>query len=270
MKKVFALVLVILALVSAAPASAQKNIQPMPVAPTGIAGYVTTYNGGVPTEVTLVFTRVDHDYDTWMAFANQATAKRFGLCSTGQVKDCVFPDGRYLITDLPEPADEFNTWREIDVRAEAKGFVHYISHQVRVSTDGSMLVFAQPIMMYASGFETSKTYMWWVNERVVGVGVVARQDWEENVLVEFAFKGSSWQKAQMNYGTAFDLEKVGPDQKFVYRYFWAPQSYLGSYGGSFCGTVTIRSSQNAEDIRETLKEVCVGLRPQTFTKLQEK
>ena len=236
---------------------------PMPIRPTGLTGQVTNYYGTPIYGATITVSLVHQDAETGQLFADHATAKKFGLCETGKTVDCIRKDGVYTIasSSLPPSDNPYDMWRTIDVRAEANGFVHHLTDMVWVGMDGSMLTTAPTIFMYEDGFATSDTYAWYVNDKIIAVGLWARQDWEEDVVVDFSFKGSSWTKVQVDYGMTYSTsEKVGPNGVWIVRYFWAPQNATANYGGSVCGTVQIRSAYEAESVKAQTKEVCVKLR----------
>ena len=239
------------------------SVPPMPIKPTGLEVQVMSYYGMPISGATVTISLVHQDAGTGEWFADHSTSKKFGKCEAAQVVDCIRKDGRGTISNpsLPPSDNPYDSWRVLDVRAEANGFVHHLTSVVWVGTDGDMIVTAPTIYMYESGFATSDAYAWYTSDRIIAVGLWARQNWDENVIVDFSFKGSSWTKVQVDYGTTYSTsEQVGPNGVWIIQEFWAPQNATASYGGSVCGTIQVRSAYEAESVKAQTKEVCVKLR----------
>ena len=251
MKKLFAILVALIA-ATATPAFAQNMtmLAPViPVVPFGITGTVMANGWPVPN-ATVNLKRVDYDYQTREYFANPATATKVTTDS----------NGRYFAKDLPAPLDGFSSWREVQVQAEAPGLIHFTSEALRFRLDGRSLVSAPDIVMWNAGLKTSQAYMWWEREGVVAVGFWARiEGWSETLAIDFRFKGSSWTKAEADYGSVTVFAEIDPTTKWIQRKFYAPQGVV--YGESFCAEVSLKGVYDARDGRENLKQVCVGLMP---------
>ncbi|HEY4508967.1 MAG TPA: hypothetical protein VJC13_01640 [Candidatus Paceibacterota bacterium] len=235
------------------------------IKPTGIQGRVQDYWGNPIPGASLVVSIVRPDGQSGQPFADHATAKKFGPCESGKTTDCVRKDGNYSIpnSSLPQSDNKYDAWRTIDLRGEAKGFVHHLANPVQISLDGTSNQQVQAVQMYESGFATSQAYAWRVNDRVTAVGFWMRQNWTETVSVNFTFRGSAWTAVQAEYGMTPVYAEVGQGPQgngvWVERWFWTPQSPTAQFGGSFCGTIQISSAYEVEQVKADLKEVCVKL-----------
>lgn len=261
-----AILTALIIMITATPTYAQIGsvVSTSVVPATGITGQILDENGLPVPNATIIVSRVDMDYGTGYYFVNSATAKKFGPC-TSSAKNCVDTNGRYLVTDVPEAIEGFGAGRELDIRAEAKGLAHFITMPTRVWLGGRYVVTASPTLMYRLGFESSDAYMWWYNDKIVAIAVAARQDWSEDIVVDFEFKGSSWTKAEVGYGTTTVIDNVDTDWRWIVRLFWAPsEDGMATFGGNFCGTVTMRSLYDEKFVKERLPQVCVGLQPEVL------
>lgn len=251
MMKVIWTLMALFSFVAVAPAMAQTTTRP--IVSAGVEIYVVAPNGDYVNEVKLVLARVDIA-ESGRQFVNLGTKKEFASIGA---------EGRHFIPAeaLPAAADDASGIRLVDIRAETRGFGHWADSPIRVWTNGADTIHAGSITMYPQGSEFSRTYMWQDSPGTFVIGFYARQEWREVLSVDFAFKGTAWQKAEVDFGKQTTYTVVGTDWKFVYQRFYTPQAdNLGNFGGSFCGTVTIRGA-DVEDVRERLETKCLDRKP---------
>ncbi len=255
----------------ASPAQAQKprvvrSITPTAITQTGIKGRVIMYENLQPVAGSSVdVSLMRQHWQTGESFSDHATAKKFGPCEAGKTVDCVRKNGSYEISanSLPKSDNPFDPWRVLDIRGEAPGYVHYIGNIVQVGTDGSNMTYVPDIYLYKN-IEVGEAQAWWVDDKVIAFGFWSKQDWNEDVIVDFILGGTSWTVSQVQYGSVISFETVGPGEGsgvWIQKEFWAPEGTAGYVSSSACGTIQIRSAYFAEWVKAQLKEVCIPLRP---------
>jgi hypothetical protein len=239
---------------------------PAAITQTGITGRVVMYENLQPVAgASIVVSLVREHWQTQEWFADNSTAKRFGPCESGKTVDCIRKNGSYTISagSLPKSDNEYDSWRNLDVRGEALGHIHYLGNLTRVGLDGSTLTYVPDIYLYKN-MEVGQAQAWWVDNEVIAFGFWSKQDWEEEVVIDFILGGTSWTVSQVKYGSVMSFETVGPGEGYgvwIQKEFWAPEGTAGYVGSSACGTIQIRSAYFAEWVKAQLKEVCVPLRP---------
>lgn len=260
----------IMLMLIASPAMAQKprvvrSITPTAITQTGITGRITSYDLQPVPGASAVVSLMRQHWQTAEEFADNSTAKKFGPCVSGNTTNCVRKDGYYHITtpEVPKSDNPYDTWRVVDIRGEAPGYVHYLGNPVRVGLDGNTMSYAPDAYLYRE-LVVSEAQAWWVDDQVIAFGFWSRQDWNEEVIVDFTFGGSSWTVVQVDYGTVMALDTVGPGEGsgvWIEKMFWAPKNGTADYGGSACGSIQVRSVYNTEWVKAQLKKVCIPLKP---------
>lgn len=246
---------------------------PVSVTPTGITGTIYVYNNGQPvTDISITVSRVKTTDGPWIV--DEATSKKFEPCVDGDKVDCVMVDEAGGITyfvskkQLPGPENEYSTERLIDVRAEATGYYHYISNQSRMWFDGRKTVEMPSITMYSNGTVMYKPEVVQEDEETFTVGAWVRQEWEQDVVVDYIFDGASTMKAKVNLGQwSSRPQRVGRMWRFVGQRFYKFRSDTAYVGGQFCVKMQIRPNEynytkSAYDyVSEQTKPVCLAYAP---------
>ncbi len=238
-----------------------KNSVPTPIGKTGIILKILDGYGQPVREATLTVLPVRVNPLTNEQYVDLGSAKKYSYCDPGSTIGCVTLDGLAEIPFFMLPLDNSGQYADVIVRAEApNGFVHGVWDMRRVYVQANRPEYLGTIYMYDTGFSTPQTIIWWESKEIFVIGVLVNSPQVMDVSLGFSFKGTSFTKTSVNYGQLNATEHLDEGWNWIERRFYAPQTNMKYYNGSFCGEMQITSPYIPEWVYGKTKDLCLAER----------